>query len=680
MGALGGDPVPCQCEQYAKLDPIRTLVSDSAAGLQLLNRDGARFDSRLDRAALEALAESTLESVPPECRAYVKLPGEPRFRVIARISSGTGYGPLNATYGSAKLDSRYIAMFQVVKSDCVRELAPTGDTSACTDPEGTKVFEMMGERFASADGYETLSNLPEDRRYSKYFSTLTSEEFEMMGYYHGFAMSKTEAESQAYLKGIAGTLTTDQKIGLVQMALQQWDNAYDVERMEAAASAKGSVAYESMQSAVQHNAALGYYGSGEGEETYSQAEFAGVCRDQALGGVRMLEALGAKDSYVVAYGTTSGAYHVDVITRFKDQPGSVYRLDTDGETNVTRPGDERALRALRADTAINYLLANSKGRIVADIPSEKGLLLAEAAGMNARDLGGGLVQTHSTLVGADLAIGKNDGTFTHRLRAVAASDSFGSEYYLTGGTHDWGTNSKLPGRLGWVAGVQNNPIGTYANDGKDAQQNGFGYLMLDQGVNSGELKLSDRVSTGFDSKVLAVFMGGHLIGEQTDRPILQGDFRYNLGFHVTQTGREGKATLTHAVTTQVTPGVADITDPHMPQLPIPVLNFAQYRGEYRRELGPEGEAALLVAATGVLNGDLGGAGRLEAGVAGKRLAALTFVEGPVLPGTAPYMPGTDPTVGGSLQFQLSRHARLSGEAAYGQWEGASGKAGLEILF
>jgi hypothetical protein len=109
----------------------------------------------------------------------------------------------------------------------------------------------------------------------------------------------------------------------------------------------------------------------------------GVCRDIAPAQAMLLKNFGFKNVYNLLY--NSGINHVAVIAQDPDRPNEILHFNYSSlSKGDLRQGSNSLTRG--EDYSSHYLIADSDGKIVSQLPSEMGSLMLEGAGANIRTL------------------------------------------------------------------------------------------------------------------------------------------------------------------------------------------------------------------------------------------------------------------------------------------------------
>jgi hypothetical protein len=156
-------------------------------------------------------------------------------------------------------------------------------------------------------------------------------------------------------------LTSDQKIELISKLGTFFSNGYNYARAENS-NATGFVSTEQLLTAV------------------IKGTPGGICRDIALAQTQMLETLGFKDSYVIAYKTYHGS-HATVVS-VDPTTGKIIKFNYGEMTTKPKGSGVEALAqdTTLPDSGLAYKLYNSAGKPVAKLPSELGQMLSETTG------------------------------------------------------------------------------------------------------------------------------------------------------------------------------------------------------------------------------------------------------------------------------------------------------------
>jgi hypothetical protein len=158
-------------------------------------------------------------------------------------------------------------------------------------------------------------------------------------------------------------LTVDQKIDLISKLGGKFSDRYNYDRADAQLNAGGVyIKTEELLSSVQNG------------------KPGGICRDIALAQTQMLNVLGFKHNYVVAYKTLTGS-HATVITENPDT-GKIVKFNYFEASEVKKGSGTESLVQdnLLPDHGLAFRIYNSDGTPVTRVPSELGQMLKDTAG------------------------------------------------------------------------------------------------------------------------------------------------------------------------------------------------------------------------------------------------------------------------------------------------------------
>ena len=156
-------------------------------------------------------------------------------------------------------------------------------------------------------------------------------------------------------------LSADQKVALISKLGGSFSNGYNYARA-ADKNATGFIDTAGLLTAV----ATGKPG--------------GICRDIALAQTQMLEGLGFKNNYIVAYKTYEG-HHATVITS-NPADGNIVKFNYDEVSGANKGSGTGALGqdTTLPDFGLEYKIYDTKGKPVVSLPSEIGQILKDTAG------------------------------------------------------------------------------------------------------------------------------------------------------------------------------------------------------------------------------------------------------------------------------------------------------------
>ncbi len=224
-----------------------------------------------------------------------------------------------------------------------------------------------------------------------------------------------ETKALAMISKETASLSTDAKLLLVQKIGQIFAQNYDFGRTNGGPNAGGVVTLSGLLSAENRNRTNGIgFGITEPDQ-----KFAGVCRDIASGQGLILNAMGFKETYIVAHATTS-AWHTTVITQDPNSPKKYYKLNYDALTREQGGEGGTLLYQGKSDVTTEYMIYLPGGRLVKKVPSELGKIMSEASGVSNINP---FAKASSSLGAVNIELSKNTSA-----RAFMAKDSLGNDY------------------------------------------------------------------------------------------------------------------------------------------------------------------------------------------------------------------------------------------------------------
>lgn len=642
------DPVPAmtpeECERYRPLLKSQGIGDDVPAnGMGAFSNDGKAFRAGDVQRKTYVLKLNEAQDIPQECRK-VLLSSKVTFHATSRLvidgQPGQPFTP--ESQAAASLLANYEGMYYEGLPDTCMKIWISGpgkespEFKNCVTSAAKATEKKIDKQIRSLDP----NNLPTD--VPSFISSTSLAR--VLQVYHGALWAKNKTDALNYLASVKNKLTPDEGLQVVQMFGSRFLRNYDNARAAALVSTDQErvVDFDKLLNAARGNTQLGLTGYWLGTDSV----VAGVCRDIASAQGQMLEALGFRNTYVVSYGLASGSYHSTVITQDPFKDTRVYRLNY-GERTDQLFGDNRALHQGPSDVTMNYRVFKPAGHMVGNVPSELGKFLSEAAGFDIRDLDP-MARTRSSILGADMGIGP--GSNPTQFRGGVGRDGNGSDYAFLGITQSWGQDGRFPGRAGIVIATSQRQA-EYV-DGMTGKPYNLDliYLQIQQGFKTKSIVISDNLVGRIEGQATLLFMGGRAREDAAPDGFsvkegdlsAQGDLRMSARARLDQKAWKDRFTATYLVGLQSSPGILDIRNNRIDQVPILALNHFLFSAEGRLRLTKTAEGrAFLVAATTVLINEMGARGRFEVGVATDKIAIMGAVEGRLSNNSAPYEDGTE---------------------------------------
>lgn len=642
FGSAGSVAADCGCDAYLSQAPYRSLAEDVArVGIAALDPNGRAFSAQPYR-----LQASAYYSVPEQCRALLAGgAGLPRLKLAFRGTvSSWDRDPERADIDPSAISATYKSLLsaQGAPDGAAAQAALSTQLAASTDADLAisvlKGAPVIGGRLVEPVAFGRA--MPVVRAL------------------HAVLQTTTDAEALSVLSGYKDLLTTRQKLLLVQTAGMKFHANYDRPRNSQGNSAEGAVTLSAILGAARRNQSRlidDPRGARDLDFDGTDQEFAGVCRDIASAQGQMLIALGLKNTYVVSHVKTA-TYHVTVVSQDDKDPTRIYKFDY-SRLNGARGGDSRALYQGDADQSLNYRVFRPGDKMKADVLSEYGKFMAEAAGADIHDIDP-FARAYGHMAAAEASFGSRKQA---QLRAGAGSDGI-SKYVFAGGNYSWFPASWAPGQVGLVLARKSRDLSD-PSPTADTQDIDLVYLHLEQRFRTPSLRFAPGIEARIEGLLQA--MASVHRDAATRQQNGQGDGRAQAALKVSQEAWERRWQAVYRASVQVVPGRNDVrSNSSTPQALLNQLLFTA-EGRLRLSKSPEGRA-YLVAATTVLIDQLGQRGRVEAGIVSDRGAATVLVEGRLSDDTITIQDGTGRRGRVNLTWSPSRVLRLSvvGDASF----------------
>lgn len=454
-----------------------------------------------------------------------------------------------------------------------------------------------------------------------------------------------EANMLGYLRSIKNQLTTDEKLTLAQMWGAQFSDDYDYSRDDKGPSANGGVRLGELLQSAQHNNYVGYGVVDYFSKARSDAAMmAGVCRDIASGGGQILQALGFENTFLISIANIGGSYHVSILAQDPNYPQIIYGLDYARRRTIAGGNSDNILNDLR-DISMNYRVFKPAGAMVDNIQSTLGKVLSEATTFAPLDP---MARLAPVMTAAKLKVIK--GLSIH---AGYAQDHKGANYYYGGASYDWKS-----GKVGVTYARQKRKSMKH-----DAYEDGYDnstdldiiFAQVEQRVKSKDFAITETIRARIEGLIGAMVMGGYARGGKDDgHSSVQADLYTQFGIRLDQVGKKFKGT--YKLGAQISPGISDVRDNYLWQVPIPVVNHLYLSADGRLKLSKtEAGRVYLIATTIVLVDALGIRGRIQGGVQVGKIKIMARFEGRLTDSTMNIQDGSERRAGLSVEWDISKH-------------------------
>lgn len=496
-----------------------------------------------------------------------------------------------------------------------------------------------------------------------YSNILNDRDIVILRHFHNI-INSTPKEGQTmegvaldYLRSLRTKLTTDEKLTLAQMWGAQFVDAYDHSRSDELARAKGVVTLDQLLNGAKYNNSINYYGDNPYRNSYSSnyslADWEGICRDIASGQGQMLRAMGLKNTFVVSLAQTSGSYHTVLITQDPDQPQKLYGLDYSNRHDIIG-GNSDGLLNSQEDISLTYRIFIPGGRMVDNIQSSLGKVLSEASGFSALDP---LARNAPLMASTNVEIVKGLS-----LKGGYATDHQGNDYVFGGASYSWGSGKVA------VTFAHQDREAISTNSYSDAKNLDILYAQIEQKFKTRNLKFNSNLNGRIEALVGLMAMGSRVSGGDNDGKLgLQADLYSEFSAVMEQRGENFEANYRAGI--QVSPGIADIRNNYIWQIPILALNHLFLSAEGRKSLAQSKLGRIyLVAATILLVDELGIRGRIQGGVEIGRVRIIGRLQGRLTNSTLNIQDGSERRVGLNVEWKLTDFMSivLDGSTALGE--------------
>ena len=625
----------CECEQYRHLVPM-VQQANEAARLNLLSMRTAEGRESL-RLRLEA------DSLIPEpCRSII-LASTPKVTIVARVGVASDFVHLPYSESAMRLWDAYGFLMANFKFRC----SGVTDYSACISARGEEAYQRFREKLASGSAEEIHEILQGLGMYNP-VPGLNPSDIKLIQIYDDLLNSTNEQAIYDKLDKISKDIKTDQKNLILQMWGKRLVCNYDNDRLNRLNGRHaGVVTPDELLLASQANTLTGFC-----EGNMSGGVRMGVCRDIAIFLSRMAQHMGFRNSYVTSMATIRGEYHVANNYQDPDEWSRIFHLNYE-YLSSPYAGDSRALFGGHEDTTLNYRVFKPDGQMVADLPSEFGKFMAEAAGFDPLTLDP-MVQLHGSMFGTATSIGKSDNL---ELRLGVGSDGIGNEYIFGGSSLKYGQRGKFPGRFSLL--VANQERRFVEEDAKPGEVNlNVLYGQLEQRYRAKRIRFNPNLAARLDAIASLIFAGVRTSGGEYDGEIGgQVDMRLNGEASMDVSAWKKRLFSTYKIGIQTVPGSSEVrNNEHVYDLVNDViLNQLVFSARGRLQLAktPEGRVALHYLTTLLIDG-LGARGRAEIGLGNEKYGQTVEVVGRLSNDTAPFVDGSGRRLAGSAYWNPSK--------------------------
>ncbi len=656
----------CDCSRYGSWLPQLELTQQIALiGAASLRRQDSPLATN---EALQRALRLRLEAeafVPAECREFVLGRMSPQFQLwladsylapAAQLSISGAVNPLSI------IDSYKVTMAQTCQLSA-RATRPSFCTPAGNLNRLVSFFNLSQseiEKFGVRDSNGKLAY------------QLSGETLDVIRVFlRGYQLQLQGGEEQGgqarmlFLQSQAGHLTSDQIIQFGRMAGTLDYRNYENERNNQLYKAKGvrtapAISLNSAKTLNQEVSPSDLTGDPDAKPDPNAPAIdpanlpvpLGVCRDISSQQAFDMRALGMKRVYVLSWAHAGDEGHVTVVAAPNDNPTKIYKIN-EGELSVSQHADGAvALFEDNTDASTNYRLWEPAGGLVSDIPSEFGKVIEVAAGGNVTRLDP-VSAGPARFMSAEAALPSDT-----QLRVFHAEDRTGAQYLGTSLGQRWNTSSEIaPGEAALVLGHQKLPAAVLAPPGAsnppEDRNMEFAAVRVSQSLNTPYLTLSELPLRGrVVTNTMAVATETYL----PDRfSVPQGDLRINAGLQAqlgeAQPGETQKPQLTAYVGTQLVPGIKDVRNGYLMQLPRVVVNQLVASLELKTPLDSRTRTYVLVSALAVCS-QLSCRGKAEFAAAYRNLAASLVVQGRFAQEAANFEEGTTRTISWNMAAQL----------------------------
>jgi len=678
----------CHCETYRGLSGIASMgkfVGD--LGLKT-------FSGSIDEAEALKTKISASKLIPEECKAYFEVElRKPKYQLEVK---GDLLGPSKSAPASVPSDADQLirsyeqAYASMAIQHCFGSVAPPAIGMLPEGPASKealsvyteyqkKIDQCVTKDLKSGEAYKRFSSFlskPSDQvlivhavrdgNLGVFAGFLKPEQVKMLQAYHAIINAGSESEALALVKSQKDGLDADQFAAVVTMVGSRMARNYDHERRDKKWNAKGAVSGDSLLKAARDSTLQSRVpGFGVEEELAPLTE--GVCRDIASMQAKLLEARGFQHSLVVTRALANSQYHVTVAAmapKGSDANGKVYLIDYSSLSDQKNKDGAQALFAGGKDISLNYRLFKPGGAMVADVPTEMGKFMAEAAGFKVTMLDP-LARNTQSMVSASA---KTDGGIQYK--AFTGQDGVGAKYLGVAAAYQYGGGGNFPGRVGLIGAYQIRPGEIYYGvlpsfpfpDGKSA----IVYGQVEQHMKTPEIKLGGKTTAVLDQSMTGIGAFSYEVGgKDKGSPNGQGDIRFNSEIQVKQGKDTDKLQAKYWAGIQLVPGLADVRNVYWLQAPTVLTNYV-----YGGAQGSLKEKDVrLIGDVQVVASHLSVRSKVTVGAAGPTIGGSAYISGRVTEGSSLYEDGSIRRVGATIivvpvtntQVQLTGEVPLEGD-------------------
>ncbi|MGK5085533.1 hypothetical protein WDW37_19775 [Bdellovibrionota bacterium FG-1] len=609
----------CACDQYKDLVQFQNLASRVAEiGAAHLHREGRTFEVMREEAQAIRLKIAANTLITIECRdKLIDSLFKNRFDLVIR--GVVGDGPINhkTEWGDPRLikfyNNTYVRQFRFKKCPTVRG-QPGLTPEQCLE----KKYEDFG-KFLQTPG--NARNL-----YANIFS-INPEEMKVIQAFHQAVNSGSEEKLLALIAANPNALNKVQILELYQMLMTQGSRSVDPARVGNGPTSGGVVTGDQILQTIRKNALLGdpkmVEAVGHTKSEGANA-VAGVCRDQAVFGAKILAASGKfKRTFVVMKASRFGVYHSMVMTQDADT-GEVIIADY-GATAVAKGQDgAKALSQTQEDNTHFYRIFDPNGKEVAELPSEMEKFIAEAGGWDV------LVQERGARITSSI-IAANVNFGPHNLgsaRVFSGQDGIGNNYLGAAANIRYAEGTPVPGQGGILCALQHRPKAIYETE--TDQMGALCYARIEQQANTPSFRMTEGLNLHLDNRLIGI---GALTWapRQDDLPTskptqanFQGTVQINSELHLDQ--HTGKYRGNYVAGIHVHPiGMQDVRNADL-QVPMPFVGQGYLAASGALKIS---DVTQLIFDTNLIISNLGQRAKLEAGVATRDIAVTGHIAGSV---------------------------------------------------
>ncbi|MGZ6370304.1 MAG: hypothetical protein ACXWPM_06120 [Bdellovibrionota bacterium] len=636
----------CFCKQFEDRIATHTLASDvSDVGAAALHPEGHALQSQKYGDSPYRLKISADELIPERCRSYLvskRSAFRPSFvfrGVVGGDAPAFTTGGTDAERLAGIHDGAY-AYYNLCPRPATDADQPV--YAACMKKNGDLQLQKYSGDIYSGSIEEEMRKLN-----ALGYKNLTMSEAKILKAYNQLLlMGRDEKQIISNFEAHKDGLNEAEFVSLEKLLGYRLHQDYDHVRLAKWTTAQGGIDGNRLLSSARTNVSLGVGGSLAATDPMAPyADFEGVCRDIASFQAKIARAHGWQNSFVVGFQKTDGVMHATFLTEPTNSK-TIYQFNY--STTSTRTGVEggSALFQGSLDYTTNYRVFAPDGGMVADVPSEMGKFLHEAAGGNARDLDEGARVTGS-LMAANISLGKGG---QYQLRAVAGRDAQGAIYSGVAGDVRWGDQKAagiLPGRAGLFIGDQYRPA---TNFGTATGTNMLTiYVQGEQHLKTPDLPLAKGLKLTLDSSLLVTGAAGYAVdGPSQGKISAQGDAIIKTEVKLDYRGLQDQLHVTGRVGAKFSPSLLDVRNDQSVG-----LAFDQAYFDATATLRVQ-DVTFLANALAVVD-QTGARGRLEVGAATRNLAGTAVISGKLTGETPLIQDGTTPRAGFNLNWRANQH-------------------------